>query len=38
MRLYDAADHQALIVCLAQIGSFVPAASVTLGIHDAVQT
>jgi DNA mismatch repair protein MSH3 len=23
---------------MAQIGSFVPAASVTLGIHDAVQT
>lgn len=29
---------QALIVCMAQIGSFVPANSVTLGIHDAVQT
>jgi len=29
---------KALIVCMAQIGSFVPAASVTLGIHDAVQT
>jgi hypothetical protein len=28
----------ALIVCMAQIGSFVPASSVTLGIHDAVQT
>ncbi|ORX33699.1 muts domain V-domain-containing protein [Kockovaella imperatae] len=28
----------ALIVCMAQIGSFVPAASVTLGIHDTVQT
>ncbi|KAL7423908.1 Mismatch repair protein msh3 [Cryptotrichosporon argae] len=28
----------ALIVCMAQIGSFVPAARVTLGIHDAVQT
>ncbi|WVQ79017.1 hypothetical protein IAT38_001109 [Cryptococcus sp. DSM 104549] len=28
----------ALIVCLAQIGSFVPATSVTLGVHDAVQT
>lgn len=31
-------DDQALIVCMAQIGSFVPASSVTLGIHDAVQT
>lgn len=29
---------KALIVCMAQIGSFVPAASVQLGIHDAVQT
>nr|XP_019050346.1 DNA mismatch repair protein MSH3 [Kwoniella bestiolae CBS 10118]OCF29276.1 DNA mismatch repair protein MSH3 [Kwoniella bestiolae CBS 10118] len=28
----------ALIVCMAQIGSFVPATSVTLGVHDAVQT
>ncbi|WWC68667.1 uncharacterized protein I206_102599 [Kwoniella pini CBS 10737] len=28
----------ALIVCMAQIGSFVPASSVTLGVHDAVQT
>ena len=28
----------ALIVCMAQIGSFVPASSVTLGIHDTVQT
>lgn len=28
----------ALIVCMAQIGSFVPAQSVKLGIHDAVQT
>ena len=28
----------ALIVCMAQIGSFVPAAEVTLGIHDTVQT
>lgn len=28
----------ALIVCMAQIGSFVPAQSVTLSIHDAVQT
>lgn len=28
----------ALIVCLAQIGSFVPADAATLGIHDAVLT
>lgn len=28
----------ALIVCMAQIGSFVPAASVTLSVHDSVQT
>ncbi|TXT09048.1 hypothetical protein VHUM_02522 [Vanrija humicola] len=28
----------ALIVCLAQIGSFVPAEAATLGIHDAVLT
>ncbi|WWD05762.1 hypothetical protein V865_003845 [Kwoniella europaea PYCC6329] len=28
----------ALIVCMAQIGSYVPASSVTLGVHDAVQT
>ncbi|KAK8861547.1 hypothetical protein IAR55_002369 [Kwoniella newhampshirensis] len=28
----------ALVVCMAQIGSFVPASSVTLGVHDAVQT
>ncbi|ORY24383.1 muts domain V-domain-containing protein [Naematelia encephala] len=28
----------ALIVCMAQIGSFVPASTVKLGIHDAVQT
>lgn len=28
----------ALLVCMAQIGSFVPASSMTLGIHDAVQT
>lgn len=28
----------ALIVCMAQIGSFVPAENATLGIHDAVQT
>lgn len=28
----------ALIVCMAQIGSFVPAKAVRLGIHDAVQT
>ncbi|KAK4686072.1 DNA mismatch repair protein MSH3, partial [Tremellales sp. Uapishka_1] len=28
----------ALIVCMAQIGSFVPASAVTLGLHDAVQT
>lgn len=29
---------QALIVCMAQIGSFVPAASVILSVHDSVQT
>ncbi|KIR32664.1 DNA mismatch repair protein MSH3 [Cryptococcus deuterogattii MMRL2647] len=28
----------ALIVCMAQIGSFVPATSVTLSVHDSVQT
>lgn len=28
----------ALMVCMAQMGSFVPASSMTLGIHDAVQT
>ncbi|WVQ74512.1 hypothetical protein IAR50_004113 [Cryptococcus sp. DSM 104548] len=28
----------ALIVCMAQMGSFVPAKSVTLGVHDAVHT
>lgn len=28
----------ALIVCMAQIGSFVPASKVVLGLHDAVQT
>lgn len=28
----------ALIVCMAQIGSFVPAASVILSVHDSVQT
>lgn len=28
----------ALIVCMAQIGSFVPAKAARLGIHDAVQT
>lgn len=25
-------------MCMAQVGSFVPASEVTLGIHDAVQT
>nr|ODO02407.1 DNA mismatch repair protein MSH3 [Cryptococcus depauperatus CBS 7855] len=30
--------YDALIVCLAQIGSFVPASSVILGVHDAIQT
>jgi hypothetical protein len=35
---HDLADRQALIVCMAQIGSFVPASSVTLAVHDAVQT
>ncbi|TYJ59150.1 hypothetical protein B9479_000139 [Cryptococcus floricola] len=28
----------ALIVCMAQMGSFAPAKSVTLGVHDAVHT
>ncbi|RXK40429.1 DNA mismatch repair protein MSH3 [Tremella mesenterica] len=28
----------ALIVCMAQMGSFVPASSAVMGIHDAVQT
>ncbi|KLT38917.1 hypothetical protein CC85DRAFT_289044 [Cutaneotrichosporon oleaginosum] len=28
----------ALIVCMAQIGSFVPASKAVLGLHDAVQT
>lgn len=28
----------ALIVCMAQIGSFVPATKAVLGVHDAVQT
>ena len=34
----DELTSEALIVCMAQIGSFVPAQAVTLGIHDAVQT